>query len=83
LNQRDYVLKLSERKHSLQPGQAGVESSHLYPLTYLFIRQRSEFQNAGVPRGCDADGEGFDTADLQAARTLLDELTDTAIAAEG
>jgi hypothetical protein len=27
--------------------------------------------------------EGFDTADLQAARTLLDELTEPAIAAEG
>jgi hypothetical protein len=27
--------------------------------------------------------EGFDTAGLQAARTLLDELTDPAIAAEG
>ena len=27
--------------------------------------------------------EGFDTADLQAAHTLLDELTDPAIAAEG
>ena len=27
--------------------------------------------------------EGFDTADLQAARTLLDDLTEPAIAAEG
>jgi hypothetical protein len=27
--------------------------------------------------------EGLDTADLQAARTLLDELTEPAIAAEG
>jgi hypothetical protein len=27
--------------------------------------------------------EGADTADLQAARTLLDELTEPAIAAEG
>ncbi len=27
--------------------------------------------------------EGFDTADLKAARTLLDELTEPAIAAEG
>jgi predicted ATPase len=27
--------------------------------------------------------EGFDTADLQAARTLLNELTEAAIAAEG
>jgi hypothetical protein len=27
--------------------------------------------------------EGFDTADLQAARTLLNELTEPAIAAEG
>ena len=27
--------------------------------------------------------EGFDTADLQAARTLLDELTESAIAADG
>jgi hypothetical protein len=27
--------------------------------------------------------EGFDTADLQAARTFLDKLTEPAIAAEG
>ena len=40
-------------------------------------------QNAKYSPIFDWFEEGFDTAGLRAARTLLDELTDPAIAAEG
>ena len=50
------------------------------------------YRVASTGRGAERDDavallgsfeEGVDTADLQAARTLLDELTEPAIAAEG